>query len=331
MNGTDTLQNKKYGGYLPIELNFGREYHTSDDAQSVFSFNSGRAAICYGAALLQARRVFIPHYICPDLRQLLEAQGLTVEQYYIDADWMPSDLPCPGAEDAVLLVNYFGLTHARIRQRIHEFKHVIVDNSQAFFAPPILREGVMNIYSCPKFIGVPDGGYLVTKKRQDETVALDMDHSSGEMDFCIKSLEYGTQGTYQQKKDNNQRLTRELRQMSYMTHRILMNADYRSIRERRMANLRVLHAQLRTVNRLQLDDIDFVPYYYPLYHTEPVQEKLVGKGVYVPVLWKELLSAQYEGTREQDLSEHLIFLPLDQRYDAADMQEISRRVKVCLL
>ena len=42
---------------------------------------------------------------------------------------------------------------------IEGYKNVIIDNAQSLFAKPI--NGVYNVYSPRKFVGVPDGCYVV--------------------------------------------------------------------------------------------------------------------------------------------------------------------------
>lgn len=321
---------KNFGGYLPLELKQGKEYYYSDFTQSVLSFNSCKAGIYYALRLVCAKRVYIPHYICTGMFALISSLNVEIRRYHIDKELMPVDLPPMGEGDVLLIVNFFGLVHEKIKQKFLDVKNVIIDNAHAFFAPPVIQDGIFNVYSCMKFVGVPDGGYLVTKKLPDELVHLPMDYSSNHMDFTLQSIEYGTDYAYKSKKENDIRKMTDPRRMSYITHRILMNADYAVIRDRRLSNRSIIEENLGAYNRWHLDGIDFVPYYYPFYYDRPIQDKLIAKGVYTPVLWKELFAPQYDGTLEQEFSKHIIFLPLDQRYDAADMEEMCRRVKECM-
>lgn len=62
-------------------------------------------------------------------------------------------------EDWVYLINFYGqYSRDEIVSYAKEYKNLIVDNVQAFYTKPI--EGVDTIYTCRKFFGVPDGGYL---------------------------------------------------------------------------------------------------------------------------------------------------------------------------
>ena len=69
-------------------------------------------------------------------------------------------------KDCVLIVNYFGLMDKNIQKFIESYNNIniIIDNTQAFFSNPVWKDKVYNVYSCRKFIGVPDGGYLISKR-----------------------------------------------------------------------------------------------------------------------------------------------------------------------
>lgn len=321
---------KAYGGYLPLELNQGKEYYESDKEKSVLAFNSCKAAIYYALILSGAKRVFIPHYICSSMIELIERLDIEVLRYYIDEEFMPVNVKEITEEDILLIVNYFGMTYQKIKSYVHGIKKVIVDNSQAFFAEPILREGIYNVYSCKKFIGTPDGGYLITKKMQKENILLEQDYSSDNMNFCVLSIEYGTDYAYNEKKQNDLRLLKNPRKMSLFTQLILKSADYENVINRRLRNFRLIEEEMGQYNRLKLGNIKFVPYYYPLLLDHSIQKKLLKKKIYAPVLWKELLSEQYDKTIEQRYASQIAFLPMDQRYDEEDILEICNRAKECL-
>lgn len=67
-----------------------------------------------------------------------------------------------GRRQWLLYVNYFGIASddllAEVKRR---WPRVIFDNTQAFFSAPRMDADSYNVYSCRKFVGVPDGAYLV--------------------------------------------------------------------------------------------------------------------------------------------------------------------------
>lgn len=315
----------EYGGYLPLELRPGNSYYKTSGNMTVKELNSGKAAIYYALIDSNVKKIYIPHYICQSVFLMAEKANIEVERYFIDSSFMPVNVTLKNDDEMILIVNYFGICYEKIKDLLSGYSKIIIDNTQAFFAPPILRQGIYNIYSCKKFIGVPDGGYLIAQNIRE--LALEQDYSSNHMDFCLQSIEYGTGYAYASKKENDIRFLTEIKYMSTITKRILDSVDYNYIKQCRLQNFHVLHQRLKEYNRLDFTGLDFIPHYYPLYLNKGIQKELVEKCVYTPVLWTELTTEDFKGTLEQDFSKNIVFLPLDQRYTPADMEEICRRVE----
>lgn len=321
---------KEFGGYLPLELYPGEEYYKKNEKMDVLSFSSGKAAIYYALKESKVKAVHIPYYICGSVEKIAEYAGVEVKRYFIDIEFVPKNIEADDGE-MVILVNYFGILHDKIKKIYRNYSCVMIDNTQAFFEEPILEKDVYNVYSCKKFIGVPDGGYLIGKKVNKECYQkLEQDYSSQNMEFCLTNLEYGTALGYQNKKENDKRFLKQIRRMSDATRKILGSTNYGFVKERRIDNFKEIHRRLKGFNLLRLDDREFVPYYYPFLWKRNIRKELVEKKVYVPTLWQELIEDKFEGTVEKEFSEKLSFLPLDQRYSRDDMAEICGRVMECI-
>ena len=59
---------------------------------------------------------------------------------------------------------------------------------------------------------------------------------------------------------------------------------------------------------------------------DEVQTKLAKKGVYAPVLWPIDAFARRVCENSAYVSDHMLSLPIDQRYDWDDIEDISRIV-----
>lgn len=327
---SDTGTNiKRFGGYLPLELNPGDSHYKSSANMDVLAFNSGKAAIYYAICESKVKTVHIPHYICQSVVQIAKRAGVAIKRYFIDEDFMPINVKT-AENEMIIIVNYFGMSYERIKQIYRVYSNVIVDNTQAFFAEPLIQEKVYNVYSCKKFIGVADGGYLISKKiNRQRFNNLDKDYSSRNMEFCLTNVEYGPECGYEKKNENDKRFIHDVYRMSEITMKILGGVDYKHIKEKRLDNFRVLHNELGAYNRLYFEN-KFVPYYYPLFYKRDIRRELIEKKVYAPTLWEELINDKFRGKLEKEFSQKLIFLPLDQRYCAEDMREIARRVRGCI-
>lgn len=314
---------KEYGGYLPLELHSGREYYNYG-SENIIRLNSGLTAIYCALKIINPQRVFMPHFICPTVEDLVASMGFKIVKYYINENFEPINLKC-SVEDCVILVNYFGLNSKVIRKYYSQFEHIIIDNTQAFFSEPIIEKNVYNVYSCRKFIGVPDGGYLIGTNLPE--ISLKKDFSSNRSGFLMMQYEYGINGAYDQSRENYNQIRDKRLKMSDLTQRILQSADYSHIKAVRKHNFSVLHELLADSNVLIFDSsYNEVPYSYPFMLEADIRNELVNKKIYVPWIWKEKTTDMYKGKYEYNFSKNIFHLPIDQRYNENDMCYIAQIV-----
>ena len=97
------------GSFLELQFPKGLEYYKQEE--NIIRLNTGRAAIWHAFRLSGASRIWLPYYQCDSVRDFLLRKGAEVLYYHIDRHFNPVDLQ-PEGEDAVLLVNYFGVMSA---------------------------------------------------------------------------------------------------------------------------------------------------------------------------------------------------------------------------
>lgn len=317
------MQNK-FGGYLPFEMSVSNEYHRYNDNQ-IQRLNSGRAAIFQALMNFKASKIYIPHYICKTVIDVIEKLGLKIERYFLDEKFCPIDI-IPKKGDCLFIVNYFGIFPPNINQYIKLFDYIIIDNTQAFFQEPIFKDGVYNIYSCRKFIGVADGGYLIANNLKP--TELKSSYSYDRMEFLFKCIDMDINQAYGDSKANEMHFRENNKLMSNVTNAILRSVDYEFIKKRRMENFDFLDLKLNKYNKIKLNKpVEFVPYGYPYFPENEIRNKLVQNHLYVPTLWEETLDNKYEGKFEYELSQKLCLLPIDQRYNTSDMEVIIRMLE----
>lgn len=311
---------KEYGGYLPFELKAGKPYHDVG-SDNILKCNSGLTAMYCALQSINPKRVHLPYFICPTVDRLIASMGIELVQYHITEKFEPIDLNCPD-EDCVILVDYFGLNSSMVQRNYSGFKNVIIDNTQAFFSAPVFRTGVFNIYSCRKFIGTPDGGYLIGTEISD--IPLEQDHSSPRSSFLLKQYEYGINGAYRESLENYEQIKDERKKMSVLTDKILEAADYSFIKYKRQQNFEILHRYLKDRNILELNysPVD-VPYHYPFMVKKDIRAKLVERKIYIPWIWKEKGLDGSNSQIEKDFTNFIYHLPIDQRYGEKEMRDIA--------
>ena len=321
---------KEFGGYLPLELKNGKEYYEFNDS-NMKRYNSGRTAIVSAVKNILPNRIFLPYYICETVDRAIKKffPNTKILKYKIDKSLYPNELDL-NENDCVLIVNYFGLMDQNIQKFIESYNNmnIIVDNTQAFFSNPVWKDKVYNVYSCRKFIGVPDGGYLISKEKLNNFFD-DNTYSSEYSGHILKSIEYGTNYSYLESKKNEDIITNTFGKMSLFTNKILKNADYEFIKEKRISNFNYLNEILRDYNLFEFEsfnDLKCIPYGYPFLTNKDIHQSLVNDKIYIPFLWKEILNRK-DLYVESSLSSNMVLLPIDQRYDKNDMMYLAETVK----
>ena len=306
-----------------MELNHGSEFH-----EQGIALNSGRNALRYLIRGRKIKRIWLPKLLCSAISDTCKEENVEILYYLIDKQLRPV-LPQGLEGDWLYLINYYGqYSVEEIRHLGQIYKNIIVDNVQAFYTKPI--DGLDTIYTCRKFFGVPDGGYLYTDCTLSEI--LQKDESYDRLTFLAGRLERSANDFYSAYRENEQRLDElPLRRMSMVTQNLLRGIDYEKIKKDRERNFSYLHEYLKSINQLELCLPDG-PYMYPLLVKDgaEIRKRLQEKKIYVPTMWPNVLESLAHEETEYALAKNILPLPCDQRYDLNDMQYLVKEVYKCL-
>lgn len=310
------------GGYFGLEQFHGREYY-----QNLIAVNNGRNALLY---LLKARNItklYIPYFLCNSISDMLDRNGYSYAYYHISEDFLPIFDRRLSGDEYIYVVNYYGqISNDTIEKLQQQYGNVIFDNIQAFFQKP--AKGIDTVYTCRKFFGVPDGGYVSTTARLSATLPVDI--SKDRMRHVLGRFE-GNASDYYSDFQNNDIVHEELplRYMSRLTHNLMRAIDYETVMDKRSENYAILDKTLGSRNKLNLT-APVGPYCYPFYCENglEVKRKLAAQKIYVPTLWPN--ARQWEGTLEKDYAENILPLPCDQRYGTEEMKYIVQEVLACI-
>jgi hypothetical protein len=254
------------------------------------------------------------------------AMEIPVEWYDVGPDLLPSRVSPQGA-DAIVVVNYFGLVPREFQRQIaSQFPNVIIDNSQAFFSPPV--ENAHTIYSCRKFFGVPDGAYLYTDKRIDGGIGTDASHDR--FAYLFKRMEMGAEAGYADFKSNEEILSRQpIMEMSLSTQAVMRGIDSGAAERIRDANYEYLHGRLAAANYLAAGERPNGPMCYPFWveNGRELKKTLIENRIYVPTYWADALARLAPDAVETGFVNDIVPIPLDQRYGMDDMEHIVRTVR----
>ncbi len=305
------------GGYFELELKKGKEYH-----QNSIRLNTGRNALEYILKVNNYKRIYIPYYTCDVILEPIKKLNLYYEFYTIDINFVPIfNYKKLKKNDAFLYTNYFGLCDTIISNKIKEIPGLILDNAQSFFSKPYKH--MPTFYSCRKFFGVPDGAYLYFDKPFIHK--LPKDDSGKRLTHLIDRIEYGAESGYNKFKMNDKNFSKiPIREMSNLTKSLLSNINYNYIINQRIANFYYLHKYLKKYNELNINNCENAPLIYPylISNGSKLKKKLIDNRIYIATYWPNVLKWVDSKTWEYYLSNNLVALPIDQRYNKNDMKTI---------
>ena len=315
----------EYGGYLGLELPQRREYFDYLPESDVLRVNCGRTAFYCAVRAANVRKIYCPYLNCANSIEPMELAGIDVEYYLLDEELTPKGIE-PREDEAVLWINYYGNATNITKQKVcTKFPKLVIDNCQAFFSAPFDR--AYNCYSARKFFGVADGAYLIHPNIGDLNFDLPESSSAAPSQFLMQTIEFGTNAVYKENLLNEQRLERNLANMSLLTQRILSSVDYTAVRDRRQKNILKLHENLKHINQFDVNTDTRTQMYYPLLvEQDSLRERLVQNRIYTPTWWKHVPKQCNYSKIETRLSMYMVLLPIDQRYDASDMDTIAEIV-----
>ncbi|WP_321784217.1 hypothetical protein [Burkholderia pyrrocinia] len=311
------------GGYLPLEW----PHHGHERYRDAMRFQSARAAFL---ALLRARTpsaVWAPWYLCDSMIEPLQAAGTPIRRYALNRD-----LGCPtitlGDGEWLLYVNYFGVCDRHVDDVLvrHPRGRVVIDNAHAFFSPP--RDCLATVYSPRKFVGVPDGGYLVSQAHMPLPERID-NESIARCNHLLTRMAAGAEAGYADFAAAEAGLQRqEPQRMSTLTQRLLAGIDYDTVRARRIANFRYLHERLGSRNGRSLASAtDCAPLCYPFFGAPSGLRDIWRKQrIYSATYWPDLPSSPDMPDFERNLPHDTLFVPCDQRLTPEQLKPLADQI-----
>ena len=301
------------GGYFSLEFPCSRRHLEGT------LLNSGRNALRYIIRELKIQELLVPYYTCPVVWEAIKQENIVPIFYHVNQN-LEIDLPSSPRDIFILVNNYFGIKGKYIKQLANEHTNLIVDDAQSFYAPKV---GLAHFKSPRKFFGLPDGGIALCPQTSSQN--LPPSTSWSRCSHLLIRADMGAEAGYEDFKKNDASLDNlPIEKMSNLTQQMLGAADFATAKQRRITNFHILHEALKHKNQLAIDlDETDVPMVYPFLSTIPnLKQKLINNKVFVATYWPEIEKVCPPDSYELNLQQHLIPLPIDQRYGEQDMHRI---------
>ncbi len=328
---------KKIGGFFPLHLPEKKKGHSFLSLWNIEKlnhsfFSNGRSALSHFLADIKPKTLWLPAYSCDSIREAAAHSstnfrfypmlpGLSPDCRYLERHIKP--------KDAVLAIDYFG------RNPFREFIDFvsstpdivwIEDRAQAIL-PSRKAWGDVVLYSPRKILGVPDGGIIVSKRllphlKHEWNSSPDFIHASllryEDIEEEHNSIWHSIYQT------NEKRMTISSYSMSRISYYILASTDPRPLIKKRHENYDYLMKELKEYSLMPAKDRSFVPFGFPIRtkNKDKLTKILHENKIFAAHHWPELPSNPKEFPGEHLLSEQLLTLPVDHRYDTRDMKRI---------
>lgn len=345
---------REYGSEHPsIQLPDGYFEGLNKYGRELTYIRTGREALMYASCNCKPGKeavILCPAYCCWSMTAPFEFTGWTVVYYRLNEDLTIDDEYLEGLlrnckPDAILTMNFYGSADTRTAiAKVKAFNDnitVIEDFSHCTFCLDKIFNEQVDYYvtSIRKSIGVCDGAMVLSKKPTNK-------HYIGTESPDFGTLRLGAQkqkGRYAYSKslDDKGVFLSELRQgeemidkldgvhpISEISKSMIASVNGEEIAYARRENMKhlwsLLNGKVKMIRGLERC-FDGAPFSLPVLveNRDAVQKQIAQNGVYAPVLWPIDDKARNICKVSAYVSDHMLSIPIDQRYNYDDIEDIA--------
>lgn len=318
-------------------------------------FKSGRNAIKALARNLKEGQacVLLPIYTCETVILPFLEEEWNVDYYQVNADLsvnIQSLLKkCEKLKPrAIFFHSYFGFNtlgeDINIIEQLHSQDIIIIEDiTQSIFSEHYIKCADYYVASLRKFIAIPDGGLVCSKKELNFPAIAEADHLLVETAlnaFNLKQI-YMTKNHDEALKQQFRKKYQEIncliaqnevvQAISEESKKIFFSVNINKLKQKRVQNYNQL---FRTINNISnLSPVikqaigKSVPLYLPVYvknDRKVLQEYLARNNIYCPIIWPKPPQIEIKNDDIVDyMYKHMLCFPIDQRYGNEEMKKIS--------
>jgi hypothetical protein len=280
-------------------------------------------------------RAWVPSYICESVINAVGAAGYDIAWYDDRPGEEPLDGFAPARDDIVIVVHYFGFPNAllsELLERRAETSYGIVEDCvQAPYTQGVGVEGDYAISSLRKWWPAPDGAAVHAKQEMSFSLA-ETDEEFVSTRLAAKLLRGAGQceSKYLSWVEQSEKSLKPIpRKVSWLSSQLLEAVPKVAACARRRSNWSTLSEGLEAIGGLKPLFLDLPDHVVPLAFPITIEGRLRDQlrdhfrkqRIFCPVHWPFMAGWPDKSRR---LSEDILSLPIDQRYDEADMERILR-------
>ena len=282
---------------------------------------------------LRPRQVWVPSYLCSTMLQgIIDRTCLRFYpvdgQMEVSRAWFTE----VSRNDLVVFIDYFGILCNRslLQEVSARGAWVLEDASQALLTCGAGEFADFVLFSPRKFLGVPDGGILVSRHGVLGQLRLDPTPANWSMKAIAAvvlrrefDLYGGERPWYTLFHEIEQESPIGYYAMTGLSWELLQHGfDYDQIARRRLSNYGMLLDHLRQFALFPHLPAGCVPLGFPvrMKNRDHVRRHFFEHGVYPPIHWPIRDVVPREFSESHQLNAEIMTLPCDQRYEPATME-----------
>ncbi len=325
---------------------------------------SGREAIAWALRSLEEnepeilKECLMPAYMCDTVFFPFEQEGWKLHFYHIGKNLEAAQeelrKQIEHIRPGLLFIHpYYGMdTWKPMRSLLKEWRsqglHIMEDVTQSYYLEEAGAEADYVIGSLRKWYPLPDGGFAASDMSlSKKELPYGGEFTQSRLELLTDKWDYLYGGKDEEEKralkkaylKKNKEMEEwldkhsDVNSISGISRGILDRENEEMCKRRRNENYKQLHQAFQDIKSVrpvfEFLEEEAAPLYFPVYaeEREEFQEFLRKRDVYAPVLWpvgKE--NEGYLSTEERYIFDHLLALPMDQRYDSEAMEQIRNAV-----
>lgn len=219
-------------------------------------------------------------------------------------------------------------------------KFTIEDCTQCLYSDIDRSTADFFVGSIRKWTGTPDGGFAVCRegvfRTKPKVADIQLEEAKVKASYAKYHYLYENSGDKQEMLAMYRYAEDILdAQKGYYTisdtsSKVQANLDVVELKRKRRNNFNILSAFLKVPVQplFPLINGPEVPLYFPILvkDRELLQKHLVKNAIYAPIVWPKSEGQPYVDEGSENAYKHLLCIPIDQRYDADDMNRIVQTI-----
>ncbi len=351
---------------IPFSILYSRKKNNTSE-EGIF-LSSGRdciSAIIEHLNIGSDDKVLLPSYLCESIIKPFNDHNIKVEHYKVNKK-LEIDIydlkkrlkeskeqkEKPKAIKAILVINYFGFIQPKrdeIKRLSKQENVFLIEDDVQSSMSEYYRIGDFTFNSYRKFMPIPDGALLkgIREEELRKSIRSTMRHKLFWMSRAcagmmknIRILKPAYRFLAIRSESSMINNYKKPAPISSLSRKILMRTDLEEIKSRRRENYRYL---AKRINELKNKDVQMMfddfpknvcPLGFPIIFNsmkerDHMVKQMIKSRIYLPIHWKLPSSIDRAEFKESwQISERIMTIPIDQRYDKGDMDRIVEQLKL---